>query len=260
MESLRQMVTWFYPDLDKRAYFLPPVYFNRECFTQTSVGGLSVLVTETPPDSVSRRRQPPPTSGQPQQSLHYSQESPPPRALWPLQEGEQELIKYSDSHVREDVAQQHVLHCLNALASDSQEVMFVISQLAFSDYFNQPCYAAAAGLVPRSAGMASQYRRGDFDLLVIHRHHGVLVAEIKAVGLNANELNKSVQEADTDIAKRVGKALNQLNKSEAVVRHLTSDVAPTLPVRKTLMLPYIARSQLMRMLEAHHDLEQASKS
>ncbi|PVD28596.1 hypothetical protein C0Q70_11189 [Pomacea canaliculata] len=64
MESLRQMVTWFYPDLDKRAYFLPPVYFNRECFKQTSVGGLSVLVTETPPDSVSRRRQPPPTSGQ----------------------------------------------------------------------------------------------------------------------------------------------------------------------------------------------------
>nr|KAG5692148.1 hypothetical protein BaRGS_020696 [Batillaria attramentaria] len=51
--------------------------------------------------------------------------------------------------------------------------MFIISQLKYGDYLHKPCYtaaAAAAGVqLPKPEDLGQQYRRGDFDVLIIHR-------------------------------------------------------------------------------------------
>nr|KAG5694409.1 hypothetical protein BaRGS_017442 [Batillaria attramentaria] len=50
--------------------------------------------------------------------------------------------------------------------------------------------------------------------------YGILIGEIKSVGLNDAELNKPQAQSDADVAKRVLRAVKQLNKSEKVVKHM----------------------------------------
>nr|KAG5701949.1 hypothetical protein BaRGS_034531 [Batillaria attramentaria] len=149
------------------------------------------------------------------------------------------------------------MHCLQTLAEDRKEVMFVISQLSFGDYLHKPCYTAAAKHLPRPSDLPESYRRGDFDVIIIHRHYGLLIGEIKAIGLDDAFFQKVEADREADIANRVLRAIKQLNKSETVVKHLISDVAPSVSVRKTLILPYITRSQLLQVLDGDDQLEKA---
>jgi hypothetical protein len=88
-----------------------------------------------------------------------------------------------ESDVRDDRAHVKILRCLQDLPSFHNEAMFVLSQLDFGDYLNQPAFAAAAKTLPRPVDLKSLNKhRGDFDLLIIHRLYGILASEIKAVG------------------------------------------------------------------------------
>nr|KAG5699419.1 hypothetical protein BaRGS_016265 [Batillaria attramentaria] len=119
------------------------------------------------------------------------------------------------SHVREDQTQQRILHCLQELAEVNEEPMIVVSQLQFGDYLRNPCYAAAASMLPRPFDLRKEEKhRGDFDLLVIHKHHGLLAAEIKTVGDNFASLSGLTEQRQDDlVAKKVQQAVKQLNKS-----------------------------------------------
>ena len=128
--------------------------------------------------------------------------------------------------------------------------MFILSQFHYGGYLNKPSYAAAAAQLPRPIIMAPAYREGDFDVLVIHRRYGILIGEVKTVGMNQANLNWSAAQADSVLANRVRQAVKQLDKSEAVLRHLVSDIAPDLVMKKTLFLPYVSKAQLQRVLTA----------
>nr|KAG5694948.1 hypothetical protein BaRGS_031231 [Batillaria attramentaria] len=118
------------------------------------------------------------------------------------------------SDVRDDTAQQHVLHCLRkiadgALPGNQPEVMFVLSQMNFGDYLNSPCYSSAATCLPRPVDLSGQgLDRGDFDVLVIHRQYGLMVGEIKAVGASAAERGLSDQQLEDELLAKLKKMLN----------------------------------------------------
>lgn len=138
--------------------------------------------------------------------------------------------------------------------------MFILSQVNFGNYLNKPAYAAAAAQLPQPRTLKTKDRRGDFDILLIHRHYGILVGELKSVGSEQPGLSKTPAEAEADVAKRVERAIEQLNKSERVVKHLVNDVESNLTVRKTLFLPYASSIQLQRALAARPALEEVSKT
>ena len=60
--------------------------------------------------------------------------------------------------------------------------MVVLQQLQHDNYMHKPCYAPAAKMYPRPLDLPVKLKRGDFDLLFLHRERGIIVAEIKSVG------------------------------------------------------------------------------
>nr|KAG5688819.1 hypothetical protein BaRGS_017051 [Batillaria attramentaria] len=127
--------------------------------------------------------------------------------------------------------------------------MFVMSSLDFTDYLNK-LDATHAAQFPLPGDLPATQREGDFDVIVIHRKYGVLLGEIKSVGIHGNN------PTDKAVADKVSKAVKQLDKCERVVNHVMSDVAPGVSVRKTLILPYISRTQLQHVLDGDSQLAQ----
>ena len=167
-------------------------------------------------------------------------------------------VRVQESEYKDDFAQQHVLRNLQKLGEARHEVMVIQSQLDFGNYLNKPSYAAAAAHLPRPTNLDPSYHRGDFDVLVIHRNYGILVGELKAVGRKQPGVSRTQAPADNLVAKRVWKAVKQLDKSETVMKHLVGDIAPNLTIRKALFLPYVGRTQLLRVLTANPQLEQVN--
>nr|KAG5692907.1 hypothetical protein BaRGS_031411 [Batillaria attramentaria] len=158
-------------------------------------------------------------------------------------------INVQETDSRDDFAQQHVLHCLQTLGEQRQEAMSVMSSLDFTDYLNK-LDATHAAQFPLPGDLPATQRQGDFDVIVIHRKYGVLLGEIKSVGIHDNN------PTDKAVADKVTKAVKQLDKCEKVVNHVMSDVAPGVSVRKTLILPYISRTQLQHVLDGDSQLAQ----
>ncbi|KAK7094229.1 hypothetical protein V1264_007878 [Littorina saxatilis] len=189
-----------------------------------------------------------PPSSQPPTHAQYSlwtQESQPGSKPFNVQE----------TDFQDDFSQNHVMLNLQEFADSRNEVMFVVSQLSFANYLNKD--SEGVQQFPRPDGLDQQYHRGEFDFLLIHRQHGILIGEVKSVGSNREFLNKTQAQADADVVKRLTKAVKQLNKSETVVRHLVSDVAPGLTVRNTLFLPYVSGVELQRILTANTQLDKS---
>nr|KAG5688058.1 hypothetical protein BaRGS_017812 [Batillaria attramentaria] len=164
---------------------------------------------------------------------------PPTVNLWNRRlDPKKKITNVDPTYIHDDSAQQHVLHCLQELGHRQKEVMFVLSQLSYDNYLNKPSYAAAVKLLNRSLDLDTEYRRGDFDVIVVHRHYGILAGEIKTVGKQQPLYTTSQEKADADIAKRVEGAVKQLEKSEKVVKHIVEDFAPgILEVRGCLGAP-----------------------
>ncbi|XP_070184129.1 uncharacterized protein [Littorina saxatilis] len=226
MALWRQQVVKWYPDLYQRTHFLPPVHFHRTQHEELQLAwGHPVLVTG------------PPLSDRPP--------------------GGASLLSQSD--VRDDQSLQRVLDCLRQLAESPGEVMFVLSELKFGEYLNKPCFAAAGSALP-NIPMDKKTRRkqeGDFDVLVIHRQHGILVGEIKAIGYTLSLLPQQQQDQAVNLKKKVEQAIRQLKKAKDVLQHVVSDLQPPPRVQTTLMLPNIARAQLHGVLAGNLPLSQA---
>ncbi|XP_076443881.1 uncharacterized protein LOC143282190 [Babylonia areolata] len=190
--------------------------------------------------------------------LLQQQRKQPARPVW-SSDGVTSPVPVCTSDFRDDFAQQHVLTHLQELARHRGEVMFILSQLLFSDYLNQPSYAAAAAQFPRPQDLGKKYRHGEFDILLIHRHYGILIGEVKSVGIaQADFIQTQQAQADANVAKRVRRALEQLERSEKVIQHLVSDILSglQLSVRKTIFLPYVSYGQLRRILVDDQQLQQ----
>ncbi|XP_070199041.1 uncharacterized protein [Littorina saxatilis] len=244
-DDWRQIVTSLYPDALTRTYCVPPVQFNRVPYVRDVVPGtgLSVHVLQ----QLCAR------------FFHTALSTKPegwtvPQHMWAEEPGPHlPPVGMQESDLRDDFAQNHVMLNLQELGDSRDEAMFILSQLQFGSYLNEPAYAAAAKQLPRPKDLPRD-RQGDFDFLLIHRQHGILVGELKSVGKNSNAANKT---DDAAIAEKVEKAVKQLDKSERVVRHLVSDMGPGMTVKKTLFLPYVSSAQLERVLDNDEQLEQA---
>ena len=209
----------------------------------------NVALASLPSGSATPVHNAPPASQQSNPTTEYS--------LW-TQEAQPLAtpVRVQESDIRDDFCQDFILKHLQELAIAHHEVMFILSQLHFGSYLNKPSYASAAAQFPRPINLDPCYREGDFDVLVIHRHYGILIGELKVVGMNQVDLRQSQGKADLNVAKKVRQAVKQLSKSETVLKHLISDIAPGLSVRKTLFLPFVSTAQLQRVLTADPQLEQ----
>ncbi|KAK7095181.1 hypothetical protein V1264_006626 [Littorina saxatilis] len=223
MKFWRRQVEEWYPQLQQRTYFVPPVFMNRTGERVVKIYGTEVLVKQRPVDDV-------------------------PQGAGPV---------LFNSDVREDRSQQNVLKCLRKVSEAGQEVMFVLSQLNFKDYL--PCYsAAAASKLPTPKDFKADNKdQGDFDVLVLHRHLGILVGEIKALGDNFQELGLSQQQQEQEVVKKVKSALKQLDKADDVLSHLTQDLQLSPRIVKSLMLPNVPAALLRQALDSNPPLKQA---
>ena len=221
-----QRIAVWYPQLDQRSYFLPAVHMNRLSYQSRSVAGQDVYVTTPPVDDR--------PAG---------------------------VTAVSAADAKDDRAMQHVLHCLRALADNQNEAMFVLSALDFRNYLVELCNnAASATLFPRPADLKTKGKvkgadKGEFDLLVIHPTYGLLVGEVKSVGDTFSGSPSLTTQEEAAVEKRVAKAVRQLDKEEAVLKHLVSDLQHPPRVRKTLLLPNVTRAQLRSVLASRPALE-----
>ncbi|XP_025090196.1 uncharacterized protein LOC112561749 isoform X2 [Pomacea canaliculata] len=202
---LEQRVREMYPNILTSSYFVPSVFMHRTHYSSLHFAGQKVAIPETP------------------------------RTTHPANAG----FIFLASDVRDDEAHQHILHCLHHLAKERGEVMFVLSHLQYKDYLGEPCYASAVAHLKRPIDLK---RRGDFDMLIIHRCFGLVVGEVKAVGVNVDT------DMDKAIVKRIGKAILQLGKAEAVLKHIVSDKSPAPAIRKVMMMPNVSKETLQRVL------------
>jgi hypothetical protein len=167
----------------------------------------------------------------------------------------------------DDNAQRRVLNCLQAMAARFPVIMCILSQLHFGSYLNQPSYAAAASRLPRPRDLiTAEKNQGDFDLIGILRHFGLLVTEMKSIGDRFDEPLQGQSdppiEAQQDalVAQKLEKAIKQVDKSADVARHLTSDLRHAPRVIKVIALPNISRAQLQRVIKSKRGLEQVCAS
>ncbi|KAK7461618.1 hypothetical protein BaRGS_00038625 [Batillaria attramentaria] len=284
-DELRHFVQSCYPDLHHRTYCVPPCIMNRVPYVRRVVAGQPVLLTsytpgadQEPPVSlqqqdtvrqpqslwereIHRKRRPSGAEKQVQASPFPSPQQNidrPPQTLWAREfRPNSKPLRVMDCDVRDDFAQQHVLHCLHKLGQKRQEVMFIISQLMFGNYLNKPLHEKFPSVLPRPADLPRRFiDRADCDVLIVHQNHGILLGEIKSVGFNSAGLTP--EEFEKVLAKRIKKAVKQLHKSEMVVQHIFQDLAPDLKVRHTIILPYVTSTQLQRVLENDSKLANVS--
>lgn len=257
MLSVKQLLESLYPDFHRRTVCVPPVHFNRVPYVRGTVPGTGQLALVQYPLSAGD----PPVHDVPRDNCHRSADVPSTQySLW-SQEPQPHAtpVRIQETDVLDDFAQNYLLLNLQELGIQRGEVMFILSQLSFGSYLNQPSYAAAVAGLPKPTDLDPRYQwDGEFDVVLIHRRHGILLGELKSVGRSKAGVKKTQAQADAAVAKRVGKAVSQLDRSEPVVRYVVSDVAPDLTVIKTLLLPYVPRSQLVRVLTANSHLEQVS--
>ncbi|XP_025102176.1 uncharacterized protein LOC112568877 [Pomacea canaliculata] len=241
-----QWVQAAFPDLHSRAYFLPPVYFNRVPVTRQSVAGQDVLVLQSAPGQAGQSNQVPTSSFS---AAHPSISHPP---------------RLQDSDVRDDASMQRIFVCLQKMFEENRDVVVGLTQLQFGQYLGEPCYAAAAMHLPLPSSLPSSlpqnWKRGDFDVLLIHRQYGLVVCEVKAFGDNIRVLKMSQQDVSNNIKKKLKDAASQLDKAEAMLFHLVSDIAPGLRITKVIAFPNLTGHQLQQAISSDNNLIQVFTS
>lgn len=269
MSIWTQTIRSWYPDLHMKTYMKPPVHFNRVHYATETIRGQRVDVFTPAPQM---------------------------------------------SDTRGDEAQRRIHHVLSRLFAgpESDEVMFIVSQLDFDNYLNaagtaqdvrgserrvdastvngdsseggqskqtahnrhdvfevhargdclelsersSTSTALANGLgtfstedlfaFPRPRDLEPSAQRGTFDILIIHRRHGIVVFEVKAMGnafILSPDLHHSIIAQHEVIRKKIGRSLQQLDKEERVLRYLLKDLSQESPLRVTkgLILPNLEK-------------------
>ncbi|XP_076437877.1 uncharacterized protein LOC143277035 [Babylonia areolata] len=241
---------------------------SQPSLSQPSPSQPSPLPPPQPSPSQAPPSQPPPSQPPPSQ--------PPPSQPPPLSPSTQvagtvfttnpvdlQPLSIQDSDRQDDEAQQR---CLRALSDIDGQVMMVISQLQFRKYLDNqtnperlsnPLHAAAIAQLPAIGDLAlpQNIADGECDIIIVHRHYGLIVGEVKSVGNTFLSLQPpSVQHQA--IVGKVGKGVKQVKNQARALRHLLRDL-PAVRVTATLLLPNITSAQL---LSALHTCPQVEKT
>ncbi|XP_025112045.1 uncharacterized protein LOC112574897 [Pomacea canaliculata] len=227
-----QWVEAAFPDFHSRAYFLPPVYFNRVPMTRQSIAGQDVLTVQSTPGQAAAP------------AAAAAAAAPAAAAAAAAAAAVAQTIRVQESDIREDAAMQRVLFCLLEMFKLSKEGLFGISQLSFEDYLGGDRYPAKAAQIPLPDDLPT-YKMGCFDILVIHQHYGILVCEVKCLGLNL-----SSNEIDNQIRKKLPQCIIQLDKAEVMLSHLVFDIDRDLRITKTIAFPNLTTLQVQKAISS----------
>lgn len=269
-------IKWWYPNLHHQIYFLPPLHFNCVPYDIQLVAGQCVFVKRVPQKtehphhhSASHHGRAASTTADPppfKTSMLFStrtkaRHSKDKYSIWKYEHIAKLPVSSAavlDSVVRDDCAQQQVWCCLQVLATKLKDAMMVLSKLQFNKYQHKSCYwSAKAELseIPTSKCLDLKYFEGDFDVLIIHRKHGLIIGEVKSVGSNFDKLKMTDAEKETALKKRLELAVEQLNKGETVLKQLLSDIKE-IKITKICIFPYIPSETLKQVLDADPQLKE----
>ncbi|XP_025092362.1 uncharacterized protein LOC112562948 isoform X2 [Pomacea canaliculata] len=254
LESIRQ----WYPDVLNNCYFVPPLHFCHESLAVSTVCGQQAVVHVPVSDDDPNHRVQNPQTALPQPGPSHTPQTrwrPTACCVWSdtAAHFNHRVTQVCDANLRDDVAHQRVLSGLRALADDQHEVMMVISQLRFENYLNKLCkekLSPSASPYPRANSLQdTRLHKGEVDILILHRRHGLVVGEVKSVGANWTQLPCSERDKSRSLGTRVAKAVFQLNRTETVLRHFVSDMAADLRIKKILFLPNVTQEVMLKFLK-----------
>jgi hypothetical protein len=185
-EQWRKFVTSLYPDVLTKAYCVPaPFNFNKVPYRRETVPGTAecAFVLHDPSDSAPSGSAP---SGSAPPAPGTSHSLSAPQVLWSQESPQNVPVTVQASDVHDDVAQNHLLRNLRALGEDRGEAMFILSQLNFGDFLNEPAYAATVKQLrlrlPKDLDKKVKYSHGEADFIIFHCLLGILIGELKAIG------------------------------------------------------------------------------
>ncbi|XP_025100575.1 uncharacterized protein LOC112567909 [Pomacea canaliculata] len=227
-----------FPLFDTRSYFLPPVYIRRVPMTQQSIACQRVFILKTEDRPSSPVKHP---------SMTPSSTERPQVSNIPC-------VQQSDMH--DDEAIERVLVSLKIFSKLHKEVFMCLSQFSFGSYLGEPRFAAAHLPLPSNlpSTLPWSWRQGDFDVLLIHKLYGFVIMEIKAVGCN---IAKSQEEKKEYVRKKLTDAIEQLNKAEAMLKHLVSDITSGVRITKAIACPNLTAKQIHEVLLDSVEVQQA---
>ncbi|XP_025078797.1 uncharacterized protein LOC112554934 [Pomacea canaliculata] len=259
-----QWVEAAYPDLKSRAYFLPPVYFNRVPMSRQTIAGQDVMILDSPSEKARERRGLLTKivsllkSSKTHEPQHQAVLPSNTQVMTPSETDETSIshpATAQDSDIRDDTAMKQVLLCLQNLSEKTGEVLVGITRLHFGQYLSEPCFSVAAAQLPRASSLPpdlpQNWKQGKFDVLLIHRHYGLVVCNVMSFGDITNDLKMSQEDIVKTIRKKLRDAVTQLNKAEAMLSHLVSDVCPGLRITKTIAVPNLTTDQVQQAIS--HD-------
>ncbi|KAK7100621.1 hypothetical protein V1264_023541 [Littorina saxatilis] len=158
------------------------------------------------------------------------------------------------SNVRADEARERILKCLQELSTIM--TCFVMSGVIFDEYLNKRTRLPTDKPgekphipFPKPGDLASQYRRGEIDVMIFHKSYGIIIIDVKAVGDTFDEMSVNESEKLDLIIKVLEKVLALIRKEREVILHLVSDIPCTIPVSAMLVLPNLSRSLLKDALD-----------
>lgn len=229
---IKYLADWF-PDLERKTYFVPPLHVNAKRLTGTST-----------------------------ESKAYS-------AVSDMSELAFQEEEISTSDIRYEHAQSLVVNRLHDFLtnSETEEVMVVLTKYEVSHYMDKSVTGDEMTKNQRKRRRLSNDRdlpshyfpvpresdekgiqRGRFDILIIHKQYGFIVIQVKAIG--DREMGESLNEA---VMKRISKAKMKTEHLEKVLKHIISDVTVNIPISSVLALPHLDRRLLESALMKAND-------
>ncbi|GFO15953.1 hypothetical protein PoB_004245800 [Plakobranchus ocellatus] len=196
----------------------------------------------------------------------YSGSKPPVRnALKSSEEIHAAVLK--DTHVMSDVmpkdarADEGENRVISAMEILGQKFgpMFIICSFQYNNYLNKLREEMfSKGEAARPTRAFGQIMRAEHDCLIFHKDYGVLIICIKAIGDNFSDWNATQDQIVSSTAKILHKALKQLEREEAMIRHVTSDLHTSnkLTCHHLIALPNMKREQVDAALDSDFDLSE----
>ncbi|BFZ24434.1 hypothetical protein BsWGS_27473 [Bradybaena similaris] len=160
------------------------------------------------------------------------------------------LSEVMTKDVRADEGENRVIGALEKLGQHFGP-MFIICDYQYNNYLNKLREEMfSKGETRRPIRAFGQTMRAEHDCLILHKKYGVLVVCIKAIGDNFRDWGASEEQKIISTNKILEKAVKQLEREEAMIRHVTSDLEPKLACHKLIALPNMTRDSVQRALAA----------
>ncbi|KAK7492448.1 hypothetical protein BaRGS_00016321 [Batillaria attramentaria] len=187
--------------------------------------------------------------------VHFHAVSYKPKAEEPVFEepyerfGMRMILPTQGSNIRDDEAQQRVLHTFSTFARKKGFVAFILSNVEFQNYLNKD-YEFTDGEqdFPRPNIADNE---GEIDVLIIDKENGIFVLEVKATGLKSHREHVTDETQVTECIAPLCKASRQLPKDAHVVKHILSDLDPHghIKIRRGVLMPNLKRAVLKTVLD-----------